>query len=198
MSIQSRKEQEKQELRAKIFDAATSIILEEGYEKFSMRKLADRIEYSPTVIYSYFRDKADIVDQILLENNRTCLKAVMDEIKKHKNKSLEERFRRACICFVVTMTENAPQIRAVMQSGWDLLKSDPQDVDSGVPVMEALLREGESAGEFRDITQYSAEIVAAALTGLIFHLVSHNVSDRNCVKKMVEECADILLNGVRR
>ena len=51
MGITDRKEREKQELKELILKEAKAVFLEEGYEKTSIRKIADRIEYSPTTIY---------------------------------------------------------------------------------------------------------------------------------------------------
>jgi AcrR family transcriptional regulator len=50
----------KEEFRREILDAARDLFINEGYEKFSMRKLAEKIEYSPTTIYLYFKDKDDL------------------------------------------------------------------------------------------------------------------------------------------
>jgi AcrR family transcriptional regulator len=57
MGIKERREREKNELRSRIMDAARELILEQGVEAVSMRKIADRIEYSPTAIYQHFADK---------------------------------------------------------------------------------------------------------------------------------------------
>lgn len=60
MGIADRKERDKEELREKILAAAKALFLEKGFEKTSIRNIADRIEYSPGIIYHYFRDKNEI------------------------------------------------------------------------------------------------------------------------------------------
>jgi AcrR family transcriptional regulator len=60
MGISDRKEREKEELREKILAAAKKLFLEKGIEKTSIRNIADQIEYSPGIIYHYFRDKNEI------------------------------------------------------------------------------------------------------------------------------------------
>ncbi len=60
MGIADRKEREKEELRERILVAAKSLFLDKGVEKTSIRNIADRIEYSPGIIYHYFRDKNEI------------------------------------------------------------------------------------------------------------------------------------------
>jgi AcrR family transcriptional regulator len=67
MSVQERRAKEKQELRQEIIDAARDLFINEGFENVSMRKIADRIDYSPTTIYLYFQDKIDLLDCICEE-----------------------------------------------------------------------------------------------------------------------------------
>jgi AcrR family transcriptional regulator len=67
MGVQERREREKKELRQEILDAARDLFVREGFENVSMRKIAEKIEYSPTTIYLYFKDKADLLDCIVEE-----------------------------------------------------------------------------------------------------------------------------------
>jgi AcrR family transcriptional regulator len=60
-----RREQEKEELRQIILTAASDLFLEQGYDRFSMRQLAERIGYSATTLYLYFRDKDDLLFTIV-------------------------------------------------------------------------------------------------------------------------------------
>lgn len=57
MGSKERRERERRELKDKILDAARELFAEEGYEKVSMRQIAERIEYSTTAIYLHFPDK---------------------------------------------------------------------------------------------------------------------------------------------
>lgn len=66
-AIRHRQDQEKQELRQAILTAAGELFLEQGYEHFSLRKVAERISYSPTTIYLYFRDKDDLLFTVVDE-----------------------------------------------------------------------------------------------------------------------------------
>ncbi len=64
MGITERKERERQEMRDLVLKVATELFIEEGYDKTSIRKIADRIEYSPATIYLYFKDKDEIFHAI--------------------------------------------------------------------------------------------------------------------------------------
>ena len=67
MGVQERRARDREVLRQQILDAARQMFVEEGYESVSMRKIADRIEYSPTTIYLHFKDKAEIFHQLCEE-----------------------------------------------------------------------------------------------------------------------------------
>jgi AcrR family transcriptional regulator len=64
MGIQERRERERQELRTKILDAARDLFAERGYESVTMRELAKKIEYSPTVLYGHFADKDTLLREL--------------------------------------------------------------------------------------------------------------------------------------
>lgn len=50
----------KAEIRALILTTARASFVHEGYESFSLRRLARQIGYSPAAIYRHFRDKEEI------------------------------------------------------------------------------------------------------------------------------------------
>ena len=67
MGTSERRDRDRQEMRKLIVDAATQILLDEGIEQVSIRRIADRIEYSPGTIYLYFEDKDDILYEAHLD-----------------------------------------------------------------------------------------------------------------------------------
>lgn len=67
MGPKHRRAREKEALRQDILDAARELFVKEGYENVSMRRIAEKIEYSPTTIYLYFEDKASLLFAICEE-----------------------------------------------------------------------------------------------------------------------------------
>jgi AcrR family transcriptional regulator len=60
MGTKERQDRERQAVTDSILDAARELFLAEGYPSVSIRKIAERIEYSPAAIYSYYPSKDDI------------------------------------------------------------------------------------------------------------------------------------------
>src|ERR1035441_221066 len=82
MGVVERKTRERKALREEILDAARQIFVTEGYDGVSMRRVAEKIEYSPTTIYLYFKDKSDLMYEICQETFaklRRSLEAIQQE-----------------------------------------------------------------------------------------------------------------------
>ena len=60
MGVKERQEREREAVARAILDAARELFVEEGYRNVSIRKIAEKIEYSPAAIYGYFPSKDDI------------------------------------------------------------------------------------------------------------------------------------------
>src|SRR5258708_35438215 len=83
MGIKQRREREKQEVRQGILTAAREIARQEGWQSVTIRKVADRIEYSPPTIYEYFASKEDI----LLELMRLGFKTLLEGLQAARSSS---------------------------------------------------------------------------------------------------------------
>ena len=57
----------KKETKDKILEAAYQIVKEEGWNGLSMRKIADRIEYTPPIIYEYYSNKEAILKALTVK-----------------------------------------------------------------------------------------------------------------------------------
>src|SRR6201991_127723 len=99
MGISDRKIRQKEEVRTSILDTAWEMVVSEGWHSFSIRKIADAIEYSVPVIYSHFENK----DAILLEFNRKGFQLLTDALAAAK----------------AGKQNPADQIRAMGRAYWD-------------------------------------------------------------------------------
>ena len=68
MGITERKERQRAELREQILAAARRIVLDEGFDALTMRKIGDAIEYSPATIYLHFENREAIGRQLCTES----------------------------------------------------------------------------------------------------------------------------------
>jgi len=66
-------------VRLKIMNAARELFASHGVEAVSMRKIAEAVEYSPTIIYQHFADKESLLHEICTEDF-SSLAGVFSEI----------------------------------------------------------------------------------------------------------------------
>jgi AcrR family transcriptional regulator len=71
-----RRLQSRTEARRAILDATESLLVEDGFEAFSMRRLAERCGYTPPTIYHHFVDKQHLLDELLEERCRALVKSL--------------------------------------------------------------------------------------------------------------------------
>ena len=76
MGTKERKERERGEMRELILNTANDIIAAEGFAGLSIRKIANKIEYSPAIIYHYFKDKDDIVNYLMKQGYKKIIDAI--------------------------------------------------------------------------------------------------------------------------
>lgn len=68
MGSKERRQRERDDVRSKVMGAARDLFAREGVEAVSMRKIADAVEYSPTIIYQHFTDKEALLREICQED----------------------------------------------------------------------------------------------------------------------------------
>ncbi|MBX3086210.1 MAG: TetR/AcrR family transcriptional regulator [Anaerolineae bacterium] len=83
MGTKERRDREKQELRQAILTAAREIASAEGWSAVSIRKIADKIEYSPPMIYEYFEDKDALLVALLAEGFRELTERIHNTQTEH-------------------------------------------------------------------------------------------------------------------
>ena len=96
MSLAARRERERFEVREKILDATRTLVATHGYDGVTMRKIAEAIEYSPTVIYSHFKDKQALITA-LFEQDYAALGKQLQTLMEESDplmrlRKLAERF----------------------------------------------------------------------------------------------------------
>ncbi len=84
MGIKERKERQRREVRNGILAAARGIASGEGWRSVTIRKIAERIEYSPPVIYEHFGSKEEILLELLRIGYAEQLEAVESARKAAK------------------------------------------------------------------------------------------------------------------
>lgn len=71
-----RRLQSRADARRAILDATEALLVEDGFEAFSMRRLADRCGYTAPTIYHHFGDKQRLIDTLLDERFQGLIRSL--------------------------------------------------------------------------------------------------------------------------
>jgi AcrR family transcriptional regulator len=114
MGIKERHERDREAISRAILDAARELFVAEGYQQVSIRKIAERIEYSPAAIYGYFASKDDIFFALAEEGFR-LLSQAGDPANRGERRALEPLDRiRASFWRLYEFSREQPQYFALM------------------------------------------------------------------------------------
>jgi AcrR family transcriptional regulator len=100
MSAVSRRRKHKEELRRVILDAAREIFVRGGYESFSMRKLAQKIEYSPGSLYLHFKNKENLFECLVEDSFARLLKTLTNLQNGRERQDPVEELKRGLQAYV--------------------------------------------------------------------------------------------------
>lgn len=110
MGIAERKERERQDMMDRILHAAMDLYLENGASNVSIRKIADRIEYSPATIYLYFRNR----DEIFLGLHNMAFRKFYDTLRPLSTvKNPLKRLRKSSETYITFAVDN-PELYDLM------------------------------------------------------------------------------------
>jgi AcrR family transcriptional regulator len=91
MGVKERRDRERLGMRNAILDAAREIAALEGWHAVTIRRVAEKIEYSPPTIYEYFPSKEALLTEVAHEGFRLLLTGL--QAARDATTGPRERFR---------------------------------------------------------------------------------------------------------
>lgn len=182
MGVKERREREKLETRDLILDAARELFISEGYEGVSMRKVAEKIEYSPTAIYLHFKDKEDLFRELCHED----FARLAEELNVIAlNPDPAERLRELGLAYIRFGAEYPNHYKLMFMTAHPPAKLDERDQEvKGNPEKDAyallqhLVRQAVDAGIFRD--EYAdVDLIAQTLWSAVHGVISLQIAKSN-------------------
>jgi AcrR family transcriptional regulator len=202
MGVKERREKEKENLRGEIFAAAADLFANEGYESVSMRKIAERIEYSPATIYLYFKDKKDLLRQIC-ENTFAHLGNRLGTIEKRHGKTFTG-LKRGLREYVEFGLEHPKQYEVTFMMPLDNYLDDAEysyENSMGKRAFEYLREQVAVCMETGEIKRDDVDTVAQALWagvhGVTSLLVAHCHFPFVERKRLIDKTIELLLDGLK-
>ncbi len=177
MGTRERRARHKSELRAQILGAARELFLTEGVDKVSMRRIAERIEYSPKTLYLHFKDKREILYHLCEESFRKLDQQTM--FLEQSEDDPEDLIRRGLRLYVKFGLANPHDYRmAFLSDARDYPYRTHQELPPDSVSLSlhrrfgGLLRKGVERGVFREMDYLLAtHVLWAGVHGLTVALI---------------------------
>jgi AcrR family transcriptional regulator len=201
VGVKERKARQKRFLRQENLDAASELFVKEGFEHVSMRRIAEKIEYSPTTIYLYFKDKAELLEQVCQETF-TRLAHRLTTILEQPGDPLE-RLKRGLVAYIKFGLENPQHYRVVFMmpppEGFDKSKYLLPD-SPGIQSFDFLRRcvfDCITAGKLRTKdAELVSQILWCGVHGLTALLITHQMFPWVNKEQLIHSTVNTLVSGV--
>ena len=202
MGVKERRARQKKFLRQGILDAASELFVRDGYENVSMRRIADRIEYSPTTIYIYFKDKAELLEQVCKETFARLVQR-LSKIMEQPGDPVE-RLKRGLTAYIEFGLQNPHHYRATFMmpipKGLDEKKLHQED-SPGMQAFSFLIRgitECIKAGEMPAMNvELASQTTWAGIHGITSLLIIHKVFPWAGRERVIQSMVDTLVTGLQ-
>lgn len=194
----------KEETKKLIVDVARKIMIEEGVQKLSIRKITNELSYSPGIIYHYFKDKNEIVDTILKENYIKILKS-LSSVKKYDDNP-EKEIKEGLTKYIYTVLEFSEEYKAfilsdkesILQFTGMLYKGVSKDRKS-IQLMCFNIEKGIELGIFVDCdVELTAQSIWLSIFGLATRLIIEKNISTDQKEKLITHHIDLIVNGIKK
>lgn len=204
MGIKERQERDRETVRRAILDAAKDLFESEGYANVSIRKIAERIEYSPAALYSYFPSKDDIFFALAHEgfellNAGSAQPGFADTPPQTRLDQLRESVWR-----IYQFSYDHPQYFALMFLDRDVPRVSKADeciaaARQGKDQLCALVQECIDAGDFPASLspEVAMRLLTVGLVGIAALRISHRLAERERPDALARDLLDVTIAGLR-
>lgn len=199
MGIKDRKERERDEKRELILSAANGIIAEDGIDSLSIRKIASRIDYSPSIIYHYFKDKDDIIDQLMGKSYQKIVSVLSSALAS--TGSSEQRLREMSRNYINLALEMPDEYMTIMLGSSPRVLEHTSVLFKGASGRQAVGMLCQCLRElYKDIDdnliELTAQVIWTATFGLIIRLIiERDISDEQ-KNNLIEQHIKCIIDGI--
>lgn len=186
-----RRRQRNEEAQRAILDSAGAILIEDGYQQFTMRKLAGRCGYTAPTIYHHFGDKTGLIDALLEEVFRELV-AILEAVKPAADPL--DRMRAQFVAFVDFALRN-PTHYSLLTTPRGEDAEPPPSGERAIEILEEPLRVLDASGLLKSD---GIEAVQQSFWALMHGLISLQTSrpDYDWSDTLMETALEAMIEGL--
>ena len=199
MGTSERRQRHRASLRREILDAASRLFVEEGFQRVTMRRIAERIEYSPTTIYLYFKDKNELLASVC-EETFAQLAGKLERLQKTAGTPLSY-LREGLRTYVEFGLAHPNQYIVTFMSLSSSVDGQEFETSIGSRAFDTLRRGVRACTESGDIQTPNVEMTSQALWAAVHGITSLLITQPGfpfaAKQVLVDHLIDSLLAGLK-
>lgn len=199
MGLTERRQREKVALRQEILDAARELFAKEGYESVSMRRIAEKIEYSPTTIYLYFQDKRELIEEIC-NQSFALLSKKLEKVAAAGGDPVEG-LKTGLRTYVEFGLKHPDHYRVSLMTPYEACEGKDITTGAGWQTFQCLIRAVTRCVEASRFRETDVMAVSQALWMVIHGLTSAQITHGDCFpwveqKRLIDLTIDSAVRGM--
>ena len=167
-----------------------------------MRKIATRIEYSPSIIYHYFKDKDDIINHIV----KKTYQKIIGSLASTQINAVEpaQKLKEMTRNYIDIALEMSDEYITIMLSRSPAILEHTSVLFNGAsqkrPALGILCKCLKELHPIADdnLLELTAQVMWSATFGLIIRLTTEKTIDAEQKEKLIEHHLDLIINGMAR
>lgn len=192
----TRREKESLQMRENIIKAAKRVIQDEGFDQLSMRKIAKHLDYAPSILYYYFKNKEELQMAIMQDGYGKIVHAVMQAYQS-ESKGIDKLkiMTKAYIDAATKMSDEFIQVQ--LNSSEITLKHTSSLFEGALKEKPALQMLGKAISEIdrsemlsEEQIELKAQLIAVSTLGLIVKLIVEKNIEEKQISRLIDGFID--------
>ncbi|TVR30142.1 MAG: TetR/AcrR family transcriptional regulator [Balneolaceae bacterium] len=185
-------------LREEIIDVSKELLLKDGFNKISMRKIAKRVNVTATSIYLHFKNKDDLLLALIEESIQNLNNALM----KAMNSSLDpiQQLEKLAEAYIQYALENPQEYEIIYMVRPEEMPKYPkvkfQEVRQTYELLSGIIQDGKEKELFDvDNPLISAYTLWAQIHGVVTVVLNKRLDTRIPRDSFLDQAIDHIIQG---
>lgn len=183
-----------------IIQIAKQIILEEGLDKLSIRKIAVKLNQTPGIVYHYFKSKDEILLAIVDQGYGEILQTIASYMRIENP---EQRLHDSLYAYMNLMIEKNQLFMIMMQSNIEEIQNRVNVLNcdaskrKSISMLSSTIEIGIAEGVFQcKDAQLRARTIWASVYGLITRIVTENIHEQ-LKEELIEDQIEMIITSLK-
>lgn len=191
-----------EEIKRTILDIARNVMYKEGVKGLSIRKITKEMDYSPAIIYHYFKDKNEIIEILLNEGYNRILTSIgsIDRNEDYPEKELREVLSK----YIYSALEFSEEYKAFLTNDDPKILKKTALLERGISnrskTMKMLCSNIKRGVEKKRYKPCDIELLAQTIWtstfGLVFKLIIEKNIPKDQIERLIKQHINMIFNGI--